>query len=76
MEQKNPKSVLSLQNAQRNTTNYPVKVNSLCPRLWSNGARSPEATNIQLRATEKKFPVVRPGTLASGAVFSQAGRKI
>ena len=34
------------------------------PRLCSNGARSPEATNIWFRASEKNYPVARPGTLA------------
>ena len=33
-------------------------------RLCSNGARSPEATNIWFRASEKNYPVARPGTLA------------
>ena len=33
-------------------------------RLCSNGARSPEATNIGLRASEKNYLVARPGTLA------------
>ena len=32
-------------------------------RLCSNGARSPEATNIWLRATENIFLVARPGDL-------------
>ena len=45
-------------------------------RLCSNGAWSPEATNIYLRGSEKNFPVTEPGTLASNAVFRQAGRKI
>ena len=40
------------------------------PGLCSNGAWSPEATNIALWVTEKKFPVARPRTLASDAVFS------
>ena len=34
------------------------------PRLCSNGARSPEATNIWFRANEKNYPVAQPGTLA------------
>ena len=34
----------------------------LCPRLCSNGALSPEATNIWLRASEESYPVARPGT--------------
>ena len=33
-------------------------------RLCSNGARSPEATNIWFRANEKNYPVARLGTLA------------
>ena len=33
-------------------------------RLCSNSARSPEATNIRFRASEKNYPVARPGTLA------------
>ena len=32
-------------------------------RLCSNGARSPEATNIWPRATENIFVVARPGDL-------------
>lgn len=46
------------------------------PRLCSNGARSREATNISFQATETKFPVAQPGTLAFSAVFTLAGRKI
>ena len=33
-------------------------------RLCSNGAQSPEVTNTWLRASEKNYPVARPGTLA------------
>ena len=42
---------------------YYVQKSLPSTRLCSNGARSPEATNIWPRATENIFLVARPGDL-------------